>query len=320
MAENLERVEDRADRVRAGRRRLPHRGRQPPDPGRGQAGPARPDHGRRPVRGRPNWATPPRSRCSAACRVELVHLGSLYHDDVMDDATTRRTVESVNARWGNLKAILAGDFLLARASEIAAGLGTEVAGLLAATIARLCEGQVRGAAGRLQRRPHRGRLPHLDRGQDGGPVRLVVPHRRDRGRASTGTASRRLTRSAGPTAWPSRSSTTCSTWSPAPSSWASPPATTWSRASTRCPPCGPCRARPVAELADLLGHPWSPPRSTRPSASSGATAPCRASLVDARAYVDEGRAALDDLGSSPVMDAMAEASDVLVAQIQEYDV
>jgi heptaprenyl diphosphate synthase len=75
--------------------------------------------------------------------VELVHLGSLYHDDVMDDAAMRRTVESVNARWGNLKAILAGDFLLARASEIAASLGTEVAGLLAATIGRLCEGQVR---------------------------------------------------------------------------------------------------------------------------------------------------------------------------------
>ncbi len=75
--------------------------------------------------------------------VELVHLGSLYHDDVMDDALTRRTVESVNARWGNLKAILAGDFLLARASEIAAALGTEVAGLLANTIAKLCEGQIR---------------------------------------------------------------------------------------------------------------------------------------------------------------------------------
>ena len=75
--------------------------------------------------------------------VELVHLGSLYHDDVMDEAATRRTVDSVNARWGNLKAILAGDFLLARASEIAASLGTEVAGLLAATIGRLCEGQVR---------------------------------------------------------------------------------------------------------------------------------------------------------------------------------
>jgi heptaprenyl diphosphate synthase len=74
--------------------------------------------------------------------VELVQVGSLCHDDVIDEATTRRGGESVNARWGNLKAILAGDFLLAKASEIAAGLGTEVAGLLAATIGRLCEGEV----------------------------------------------------------------------------------------------------------------------------------------------------------------------------------
>jgi heptaprenyl diphosphate synthase len=80
---------------------------------------------------------------SGGISIELVHLGSLYHDDVMDEATTRRTVDSVNFRWGNLKAILGGDFLLAKASEIAASLGTEVAGLLAATIARLCEGQVR---------------------------------------------------------------------------------------------------------------------------------------------------------------------------------
>ena len=75
--------------------------------------------------------------------VELVHLGSLYHDDVIDEAVVRRGVESVNSRWGNLRAILAGDFLLAKASEIAASLGTEVAGLLAATIGRLCEGEVR---------------------------------------------------------------------------------------------------------------------------------------------------------------------------------
>jgi len=74
--------------------------------------------------------------------VELVHLASLYHDDVMDEATRRRSVESVNARWGNLVAIVAGDFLLARSAEIAAGLGTEVAALLAATLARLCQGQV----------------------------------------------------------------------------------------------------------------------------------------------------------------------------------
>jgi heptaprenyl diphosphate synthase len=74
---------------------------------------------------------------------ELVHVGSLHHDDVIDEAPTRHQVDSVNARWGNLRAILSGDFLLARASELAASLGTEVAGLLAATIGRLCEGQVR---------------------------------------------------------------------------------------------------------------------------------------------------------------------------------
>jgi heptaprenyl diphosphate synthase len=74
--------------------------------------------------------------------VELVQVGSLCHDDVIDEAETRRGVDSVNARWGNLKAILAGDFLLAKASEIAASLGTEVAGLLAATIGRLCAGEV----------------------------------------------------------------------------------------------------------------------------------------------------------------------------------
>src|SRR3954453_8654 len=74
--------------------------------------------------------------------VELVPLGSLYHDDVMDEADTRRGIESVNHRWGNLTAILAGDFLLARASEIAASLGTEIAALLARTIGKLCEGEV----------------------------------------------------------------------------------------------------------------------------------------------------------------------------------
>ncbi|MEN9505588.1 MAG: hypothetical protein RI958_1514 [Actinomycetota bacterium] len=73
---------------------------------------------------------------------ELVQTGSLYHDDVMDEAPTRRGVETVNAKWGNLQAILAGDFLLSRASEIAASLGTEVAALLARTIGRLCEGQI----------------------------------------------------------------------------------------------------------------------------------------------------------------------------------
>ena len=77
-----------------------------------------------------------------AVAVELVHLASLYHDDVIDEATVRRNVESVNARFGNLVAIVAGDFLLARSAEIAAGLGTEIAQLLAATLGELCRGQV----------------------------------------------------------------------------------------------------------------------------------------------------------------------------------
>jgi heptaprenyl diphosphate synthase len=79
---------------------------------------------------------------TGAVAVELVHLGSLYHDDVIDEASTRRGVESVNHRWSNIVAILAGDYLLARASSLAASLGVEVAGLLASTIGELCQGQV----------------------------------------------------------------------------------------------------------------------------------------------------------------------------------
>ncbi len=79
---------------------------------------------------------------TGACSVELVHLGSLYHDDVIDEAATRRGVPTVNARWSNVVAILAGDFLLARASEAAASLGADVAALLAETISELCRGQI----------------------------------------------------------------------------------------------------------------------------------------------------------------------------------
>src|SRR5450631_4225407 len=79
---------------------------------------------------------------TGAAAVELVHLGSLYHDDVIDEAETRRGVPSVNARWSNIVAILAGDYLLAQASSLAASLGADVAALLAATIGELCRGQV----------------------------------------------------------------------------------------------------------------------------------------------------------------------------------
>src|SRR4029453_15350490 len=79
---------------------------------------------------------------TGAVAVELVHLGSLYHDDVSDEAETRRGVPSVNPRWSNIVAILSGDFLLARASSLGASLGAPVAALLADTIGELCRGQV----------------------------------------------------------------------------------------------------------------------------------------------------------------------------------
>jgi heptaprenyl diphosphate synthase len=75
--------------------------------------------------------------------IELVHLATLYHDDVIDEADARRGAPSANMRWDNTVAILTGDFLFARASEISTELGTEICRLLARTIAILCDGQIR---------------------------------------------------------------------------------------------------------------------------------------------------------------------------------
>ena len=77
-----------------------------------------------------------------ACAVELVHAGSLHHDDVMDNATTRRGVKSINVQFSNTTAILSGDFLLGRASIISAKLGADIAIILGETILELCVGQI----------------------------------------------------------------------------------------------------------------------------------------------------------------------------------
>lgn len=77
----------------------------------------------------------------AAAAVELLHLGSLYHDDVIDDADLRRGIPTVNVTWSNSVAVLGGDFLLARASQMASSLGAEEAVLVATALASLCEGQ-----------------------------------------------------------------------------------------------------------------------------------------------------------------------------------
>ncbi|HET7386233.1 MAG TPA: polyprenyl synthetase family protein [Nocardioidaceae bacterium] len=79
---------------------------------------------------------------TSACVVELTHLGSLYHDDVMDEAALRRGTDSANARWDNHVAILTGDFLFAKSSELTARLGADAVRIQAQTFAELVEGQI----------------------------------------------------------------------------------------------------------------------------------------------------------------------------------
>ena len=80
---------------------------------------------------------------ATAAAIELTHLATLYHDDVIDEADVRRGVPTANDKWGNTVAILVGDFLFARASSIAADVGGEVPRVLADAIARVVQGQVR---------------------------------------------------------------------------------------------------------------------------------------------------------------------------------
>ena len=83
----------------------------------------------------------------AAVVVELTHLATLYHDDVMDEAPVRRGTPSANSRWGNTVAILTGDFLFSRASDLLADLGPYAVRLQARTFGRLVTGQIRETVG-----------------------------------------------------------------------------------------------------------------------------------------------------------------------------
>ncbi|GAB3401907.1 polyprenyl synthetase family protein [Schumannella luteola] len=84
---------------------------------------------------------------TGAKAVEITHLASLYHDDVMDDADLRRGVPSAQTVWGNSVAILTGDLLFARAAALVAELGTETVKLQAQTFERLCLGQLHETVG-----------------------------------------------------------------------------------------------------------------------------------------------------------------------------
>jgi geranylgeranyl pyrophosphate synthase len=78
----------------------------------------------------------------AAAAIELVHIATLYHDDVIDQTETRRGVVTVHNKWGTDVAVLAGDFLFACGSELGAQASGEVPGILARAIAEVCQGQI----------------------------------------------------------------------------------------------------------------------------------------------------------------------------------
>lgn len=84
---------------------------------------------------------------TAATVVEMTHLATLYHDDVMDEADMRRGVQSANARWSNSVAILAGDYLFATASRLLSRLGSPTVAHFAQTFGELVTGQMRESIG-----------------------------------------------------------------------------------------------------------------------------------------------------------------------------
>src|ERR1700761_4467929 len=107
----------------------------------------------------------------AAVAIELTHLATLFHDDVMDEASIRRGHESANSRFGNSVAILAGDHLFARASRILADLGPEAIRIQAETFGRLVDGQLLETVGV---RPGEDPLDHYMRVIDGKTGSLIA--------------------------------------------------------------------------------------------------------------------------------------------------
>ena len=249
--------------------------------------------------------------------VELTHLATLYHDDVMDEAAVRRGAPSANSRWGNSVAILVGDYLFARAADIAADLGTEAVRLQARTFARLVHGQIAETVGPARRRPDRA-LPARDRREDRladrhvGPVRRRCSpvRRRSRSRRSPGTARR--------SASPSSSPTTCSTSPPSRRSRARPPAPTCARACRRCR----CSTRsptttptpPSVRLREILATgPDHRRRRCTPRRWSccGSRPALKRARETVRSYAEEARAQLAPLPDVPARRALESLCDFI---------
>ena len=288
----------RAAAARGRPRRPVHRRRhRPPRRGRRQAVPAAADPaGRRARRPAINDDV-----VAAAAGVELTHLASLYHDDVMDEADVRRGAPSANARYGNSTAILVGDLLFGTASEIVADLGPEAVKIQAQTFVRLCAGpDPRRPAGpgrattrstttsgaRRQDRRRSSRRPRRYGAMFAGCRRRTV----EDADASTASGS----------AWPSSSPTTSSTSPPTPTSPARRPGTDLregvptlpvllalalrpTRPTPGCASCSTATSHDDALHAEALGllratRRWAGPRAhptawpPRPAAAAGAAA------------------------------------------------
>lgn len=173
---------------------------------------------------------------TAATVVELVHLATLYHDDVMDEATVRRGAPSANVRWGNSVAILAGDYLFAHASRLTSTLGPSAVEVIAKTFAELVTGQMRETIGASEKKDP---VEHYLRVVWEKTGSLIAAAAGSAALSRVPTTSRSSGWNASEMRWasPSRSSTTSSTSLRMPPTRARLPAPTCARASTPCRCC-----------------------------------------------------------------------------------
>jgi heptaprenyl diphosphate synthase len=187
---------------------------------------------------------------AGATALEMTHLGSLYHDDVMDGADVRRGVPSAHAVWGNNVAILTGDLLFSRASQLMAQIGERAIRLQADTFERLVLGQMHETVG-----PQAGEDPvefYLQVLAD--KTGSLIAASAQAGIFSDAPRCTAVRSTARRSAWRSSCSTTSSTCPPTPTRPARSPAPTCARACRPCPPAARAGRRP--------GLARSRPRST----------------------------------------------------------
>ena len=237
----------------------------------------------------------------------------------MDEAALRRGAESANARWDNPVAILTGDFLFSRSSELTAHLGPEAVRIQAETFARLVEGQIlRDRCGPGDGRGPARALPARRRRQDRladrdlGPLRRAV--RRCADEVEDGAHRVRRAASASPSSSPTTSSTSPAT----PTSPARPPAPTCARASRRCRCCWRRRSTDPADarLLELLDGRPHRRRPARRGARPAARAPRdgRGPGLRPRAGRRGARAARRCSPRAPVRDALDAFADLVATR------